>query len=93
MENHLNEEVLIKPSDSDSININIIEYDDINTKPNTIKDTRTLGEKLDNTLNLINEFIYNTAIYLGDIYMVCNELFNPIRNFIKSIYVVKFKMP
>jgi hypothetical protein len=82
-----NEEVLLNPSDSESIKINVIENEPI------INDSKSIGEKLDDTLSWINVFLYNSTIYLGDVYMVINELFNPIRNFIKSIYVVKMKMP
>lgn len=90
MEQLVNENEIEKQNNSECININIIEHDDI--KPNPIKYTKSIGEKLDETLNWINEFLYNTVIYFSDINMVLNELFDPIRNCIKSIYIIKFKM-
>lgn len=91
MESLVNENKNINEEVNDKvIDINIIEED---TKPNTSKEKKTIGGRIDDTLNWINEFLYNTVIYFGDVYMVFNELFDPIRNCIKSIYVIKFKMP
>jgi hypothetical protein len=77
--------------------IHVIEDDDSNLNSNSnvnlSKDTKSIGEKIDDSIDWINEFLYNTIIYFGDIYKVVNELFDPFKNWIKSMYDVKMKNP
>jgi hypothetical protein len=89
MENIVNENDYNEPIINEFIHI--IEDEDITQK--SIKQTKSVGERLDETISWINEFLNNTIIYFGDVYMVVNELFDPIRNCIKNIYIIKFKMP
>jgi hypothetical protein len=60
------------------------------------KDNNTLDwadEILQNSLGLVNEFLHNSFIYLGDIYAIVTELYDYIKNIIEGIYIVKFKHP
>lgn len=75
------------------INSNIEVDPVLDNKLENLSSNLTLGEKIDNTLDWINEFLNNSVIYVGDIYTVFTDMYDYIKNIIESVYIVKFKHP